>query len=580
MIYWRHHLTSIREAYTLPRHAFPMENRMETADQLTLPAAGLCVFVGFMPFAVSMSLHQSHLAAKQLLLVAGAAAFALLFAFSARTVPVTPLWWPIGLLATASALNAWKSPRVDSAASLFAALILFGASAWALDTRAARDRLADIVATTAAFEAAYILCQAFWFDPLFAPSALHGKWRSFGTFGNPNWAGEYLAMALVVTMGRLASAWSLARAAALALIAAGLAATFARGAWLACAIGMLAMLLTWRGRISRNRLIAVAAAALAGMVIVAILALRPDMFQYLANAASIRGRFWLWYVTVHMILAHPLGVGLGQFEVRFAEMQAHCFQTDFGRRFLSSASFPLQAHNDYLQIAAEAGVPALLAAVALAFLIVRRGRALSTDGAALGFWAAVVAMTVNALYAFPFFLPGSLALCAIFLGATEAGLASRRDLPPSRLLRLTVCTGVLAGVLMAWHWSWRFAASEYELHRANSAISRQSWDQAAAAIEKALYYDPHRLESHYLSGRLSLIREDYISANAAFDRAARLGYRAEVFTGRSAALWGADRGAEAIAELEKLLWLRPDEDAVRKRILRMRSLMTGSREAR
>jgi hypothetical protein len=158
-----------------------MENRMETADRLPLPAAGLCVFAGLMPFAVSMSLHQSHLAAKQLLLVAGAAAFALLFAFSARTVPVTPLWWPIGLLATVSALNAWKAPRVDSAASLFAALILFGASAWALDTRAARDRLADVVATTAAFEAADVLCQAFWFDPLFAPGVLQGKWRSYGT---------------------------------------------------------------------------------------------------------------------------------------------------------------------------------------------------------------------------------------------------------------------------------------------------------------------------------------------------------------------------------------------------------------
>lgn len=550
---------------------------METADRLPLPAAGLCIFAGLLPFAVAMSLHQSHLAAKQLLLVGGAAVFALLFACLARTVPVTPLWWPIGLLATVSALNAWQAPRVDTAATLSAALILFSVSAWALDTRTARDRLADVVTATAAFEATYVLCQALWMDPLFAPSVLHGKWRSYGTFGNPNWAGEYLAMALLVTMGRLASAWSRARAAAVALIAAGLAATFARGAWLACAIGMLAMLLTWRGGIPRNRRIALAAAALAGIATVAILALRPDMFQYLANVASIRGRFWLWYVTFHVIAAHPLGVGLGQFEVRFAEMQAQCFQTDFGRKFLSSASFPLQAHNDYLQIAAEAGLPALLAAAALTLLIVRRGRALSADGAALGFWAAVVAMMVNALYGFPFFLPGCVALCAIFLGAAEAGLATRHALPPSRLLRLAACTGVLAGALVAWHWCWRYAASEHALRRANSAISRQSWDRAAADVERALQNDPHRLEAHYLSGHLSLVREDYVSANAAFDRAARLGYKAEVFTEKSAALWRTQRGAEAIAELEKLLWLRPDDDAVRKRILRMRSLMTGSR---
>ena len=40
---------------------------METADRLPLPAAGLCIFAGLLPSAVSMSLHQSHLAAKQLL---------------------------------------------------------------------------------------------------------------------------------------------------------------------------------------------------------------------------------------------------------------------------------------------------------------------------------------------------------------------------------------------------------------------------------------------------------------------------------------------------------------------------------
>lgn len=562
-----------------PLHAFPIEERMEATDRLSLPAAGLCIFAGILPFAVSISLHQSHLAAKQLLVVAGAAVFALLFAFSARTVPVTPLRWPLGLLATVSALNCWQAPRIDTASSLFAALILFGITAWALEGRTALERLGDVVTATAVLEAAYVLYQAFWMDPFLAPIVLDGKWRSYGTFGNPNWVGEYLAMALLITIGRLASAWSRARVAALAVIAGGLGATFARGAWLAFAAGMLAMLVTRQEGIPRHRRIALTVVAIAGIATVAILALRPEMFRYLANSDSIRGRFWLWYVTVHVIAAHPLGVGLGQFEVRFAEMQAQCFQTDFGRRFLNHASFPLQAHNDYLQIAAEAGLPALVAAVVLVFMIVRRGRALSGDGTALGFWAAVIAMLVDALYAFPFFLPASLALCAIFLGAAESTLVERRALPPSRLLRLAACTAVLAGAVFAWHWCWRYAAVEYALRRANSAISRGSWDRAAADLERALRYDPHRLEAHYLSGHLSLIREDYVSANAAFDRAAQLGYKAEVFTEKSAALWRAQRGEEAIAELEKLLWLRPDEDAVRERILSMRSQMKNSREA-
>jgi O-antigen ligase len=533
------------------------------------------VIAGLMPFAVSMGLHQAHIGAKYLLLVGGAALLAVLFASSARTVAVTPLWRPIGLLAATCALHSWQPIRIETTGSFVAAFVLFGAAVCAFQEQTARDSLADIVTTTGAAQAAYILCQVFWMDPLLpaAPTVLTGKWRAYGTFGNPNWAGEFLAMALPITLGRLVSAWSRVRLAAFILIATGLAATFARGAWLACAAGLLALLLLWRPKITRDRLLPLAAAALAFTAIAAILAFREDMFRYLANTASIRGRFWLWYVTLQVIAANPLGAGPGQFGNRFAEIQAACFPSDFGRQFLSSASLPLQAHNDYLQIGAEFGVAAMAAAIILAVMIVRRGKILllSGDTTALGFWAAVVAMLVNALYAFPLFLPGSLGLCALFLGAAESGVATPYSLPQSRFFRLAACTAVLGASALAAHGCWRYAASEVALRRANTAIGRQSWDQAATELARAIQSDPGRMEAYYLSGELALLREDYGSALAAFEKAGKLGYKAEVFIGRSNALWHMQRREEAIRELETLLWLRPDAEGVRKRILRMRS---------
>ena len=58
-----------------------------------------------------------------------------------------------------------------------------------------------------------------------------------------------------------------------------------------------------------------------------------------------------------------------------------------------------------------------------------RGRRLANDNLALGFWAAGITLLVNALFASPLHLPGSLALTAILLGAAESPLATFRPIP-------------------------------------------------------------------------------------------------------------------------------------------------------
>jgi O-antigen ligase len=528
------------------------------------------------PLAFAAVFYEPFTAAKQILLIGGAGAAVVLCAATARHIPVTPLWWPLGLLALTCAFGLGRATRLDTGLSLLAALVLFAAALLAMEGRSGRETLALVVSAAGALEAVLVLWQAVAGDPLFATAALPGKWRAFGTFGNPNWTGEFLAMALLVTLGRLTDRPSRAGLFTLGLIGAGLAATFARGAWVACAAGLAAMILARGGKALPRRLALALAAALAiAVAVAAALASRSDTLPYLTNLASLRGRLWMWLVTLRLIAENPLGVGLGGFGLYFPQMQARCFETPFGRGFLSSASFTPHAHNDYLQIAAEAGIPALAAAGVLVWMIARRGRRLSAEGAALGLWAAVMAMLADALFASPLNLPGSLALTAIFLGGSEAAAAAFRPVAWSRAGRTAACAAALAVCAWTWHWCACRAASEYALQRAAIAVGLRSWDAAAAALREAGAHDPTRFETHSMAGRVSLARREFPAAGEAYTRAAALGYNIDVFAGKATALWHDDQRAAAVAVLEQLAWLRPDLEWPQRRIAELRSYITA-----
>ena len=533
------------------------------------------MLAAIVPLAFAAVFYEPFTAAKLILLAGGAGAAAVLCAATARRIPITPLWWPLAFLTLACAPAFARAVRMDTPLSLLAALVLFAAALSSMEGTRERETLGLVVSAAGALEAVLVLCQAVAGDPLFPTGALPGKWRAFGTFGNPNWTGEFLAMALLVTLGRLTGRWSRAGIVALGLIAAALAATFARGAWLACAAGLAAMIIARRKALSRKLTLALAAALATAVAVAAALASRPDTLPYLTNLASLRGRLWMWFVTIRLIAENPLGTGLGNFELHFPQMQARCFETAFGRGFLASASFTPHAHNDYLQIAAEAGIPALAAAAVLVWMIARRGRRLAADGAALGLWAAVIAMLANALFASPFYLPGSLALAAIFLGASEAAAAGFRPVAWSRAVRAAACIAAVAGCAWAWHWCARRAASEYALQRAAIAVSLRSWDNAAAALRDAAAHDGARFEAHSMAGRVCLARREFPAAEEAYNRAAALGYNIDVFAGKATALWHADRRAAAVAVLEQLAWLRPDLEWPQRRIAELRSSITA-----
>jgi O-antigen ligase len=130
-------------------------------------------------------------------------------------------------------------------------------------------------------------------------------------------------------------------------------------------------------------------------------------------------RAWVWRDTLSMIRANPMfGVGLGAYGTAFS----------IYTRSDGSIGVP-QAHNDYLQIVADCGIPGGLIALwflVLTFTAIWRG-VRSHDplmaGLALGGGSGIFAILVHSLFDFNLQLPGT-ALLFLVLSAVVAGIGA------------------------------------------------------------------------------------------------------------------------------------------------------------
>jgi O-antigen ligase/tetratricopeptide (TPR) repeat protein len=184
------------------------------------------------------------------------------------------------------------------------------------------------------------------------PLASFGLTNSLAGFLAP-WlvVGSGLGLGLLLA-GRLQSREGLAVLLALAVLAGCLFLTKSRTGVLATAAGaalLLAMIEPWKLRLSWKRA-AILAGVLAGAVFVALLSRGWDRLVLTEAPKSLKYRLEYWQATAAMIAEHPwLGVGPGN------------FQDWYPRYKLPQASETIaDPHNYLLEMAATAGLPALL----------------------------------------------------------------------------------------------------------------------------------------------------------------------------------------------------------------------------
>jgi O-antigen ligase len=196
--------------------------------------------------------------------------------------------------------------------------------------------------------------------------------RLQGGAGDPNLLAAGLVAAIALSVGALIATRrrSIGRVCllgALILLVAGLGATQSRGGLVGAIVMAGAAVAVAHGR---RRRLAIALGAVAALVAGALAVSPGGLSRVTTPDAEGNGRADLWRVGARMVREHPIsGVGLGNFRVRAADFVREPGEVRFAELI---AERPHEAHNTYLQLLAEVGVPGLLAFLTVVALALDR----------------------------------------------------------------------------------------------------------------------------------------------------------------------------------------------------------------
>jgi O-antigen ligase len=160
--------------------------------------------------------------------------------------------------------------------------------------------------------------------------------------------------------------------------------------------------------------------------------LGPVLARYRDAAGDFPSRVAVWKDTAMLIRAHPYwGTGPGSFEDAFTRVQTSHLTARLNH-----------AHNDYLEFAAEWGVPgAVLLFALIVFVLVRASRGLRRTARAadwfllLGCCGGVFSMLLHAVVDFNLHIPANELLFAVLLGLAATLSAGDANAPERRAAR-------------------------------------------------------------------------------------------------------------------------------------------------
>ncbi|MFP3903045.1 MAG: O-antigen ligase family protein [Armatimonadota bacterium] len=327
-------------------------------------------------------------------------------------------------------------------------------------------------------------------------------WRIFGPLYNPNILAAYLIGSLFMAAGVLSVYLSqdldqpkqkqeqnteaprrlrfdrIGVAVAVLMIAPTILLTGSRGGLLGLMAGILVFVAFRLARYWSVRRIVVAVVGIA-LVLGLAVSVVPPIRDRLTQAFSLQNhsvafRYHTWLGTIDMAAAHPLtGTGPGTYEYAYPRY--------------AKAGFTRSAHQTFLQVGAEAGIPALIAFMVIGVAALRRlWRKLTRSNvwvAALASAAAgwLVALGVHNLVDYSLTVPAVTATALALLGLSLASAATLEEnvtiSSPSRVPAV-----MLAALLVCGIW---LLIGLHSTVSAENAASRGLWYQAEKAATRA-----------------------------------------------------------------------------------------------
>jgi O-antigen ligase len=326
----------------------------------------------------------------------------------------------ISALASASPVGALvgRSPRYEGVFVLPVYVAAAVAGAWLLGPTRRRGavpwwlRVLAVVAVAVALEA---VLEAFGLRPL--PTDVARPGSLLGNASDEGALGVLLLGPFLAVSSRVRDPWCVigALASALAVVLSA-----SRGALVGALVVLVVLVALGSSR--RTRLMLAAAAVLLVAAAFSVPATRDRVLDTSPLAGStVSGRTLLWDETLHLV-AHHLLIGVGPSGYLDAIPAEH---NRVWRVEVGPSNPPDSPHNWLLQAAADGGIPLAGLAIALAAVVMWRGRRAvsgqpspAEDAAFAGMWAALAGYGIA--LAFAFTSPGVTPLAAFFGGALVA----------------------------------------------------------------------------------------------------------------------------------------------------------------
>lgn len=311
---------------------------------------------------------------------------------------------------------------------------------------------------------------------------LQGGWEAvISTMGNRNYVGSFLAhlvpaslILLVLTRQRLLQ---IAILLALAFSFWALIIIDSSAVWLGLGVAFVFFLIAALGtglrRTISSQQLRYAVAAILVLAIAGTISVAPELTR-LWNSTQTQGnlfdkarayiqkvweansgdtRVWDWWIGYEMLKASPvIGQGIGQYKLQFLNYKAIFRQTERGKQYTFYMPRAVQAHNEYVQIAAELGILGILAMLTILGVLfwstLRQAFRVPDPKEKLILLAAlagIVVFLVDAMFSFPLHLPASALNLVFLLGL----LQSRRLRPDLSSIQLSARVIIPLSVMVA-----------------------------------------------------------------------------------------------------------------------------------
>jgi len=446
-----------------------------------------------------------------------------------RTLP--GLHVPIAIFICLNALSLLRTSDLGSGLLKFSQLLLFASvTIVCTDIFGRREDVLKVFGTTvfAGFlVSAYGIAQHYGMDFIHWEMMRLDIRKAPATFGNPNFAAEFLVAALPLSAALFLVLPGFWRRAAIAvctcMMLLHLSFTHARAGVVGLAAAAVVMvLLLVPNKVSQRKArktarirwliaIVVVAALLLGCIALATSRYPHEMLRVLDENTV--ARLLTWRSTLAMIRHNPAGgVGLGDF---YATMPQYWSPSD-QRAFVEENTVTRSAHNDYLEIGAETGIPGLavflLILIATGVLIgqrVTRERSFRSKAVLAAIGAGLAGISVQAAFTFSLQNASSALLFWTLLGLAGGmirsgtqGSAEPVTVPQTGLHRPTRTLLYVFAVALVSCVPARFRAigADYRLRAAETLLEEEKFDEAVAELDRAFMLDPFNFETLFKKG--------------------------------------------------------------------------------